>query len=132
MIEGIVRRNFPCVVFTDDILVTGASDCEHLQNLQEVLTHLEKAGLKLRKSKCAFMLTSVEYQGHVISEGLKLTADKVRALAEAPVVKDISQLWSLPLLCQVLAKPVYCPSPVELAATQVCDEFRPLASSPHL
>ena len=45
----------------DDILVTAATDQEHLQNLQEVLTFLEKAGIRLKKDKCDFRLASVEY-----------------------------------------------------------------------
>ena len=56
---------------------------------------MEKAGIKLKKDKCGFMLAAVEYLGHEITEaGLKQTVDKVRALVEAPVSKDISQLWS--------------------------------------
>ena len=95
MIEGILQ-GIPHVTFNiNDILVTGATHREHLPNLQEVLTRLEKAGLKLKKDKCVFMLTAVEYLGHEITEaGLKPTAEKVRALVEAPVPKDVSQLQS--------------------------------------
>ena len=58
----------------DDILVTAATDQEHLQNLQEVLTRLEKAGIRLKEDKCAFMLAVMEYLGHEIKEaGLKPT-----------------------------------------------------------
>ena len=88
-----------------DILVTGATGGKHLQNLQEVLTCLEKAGIKLKKGKCAFMLPSVEYLEYMISEeGLKSTADKVRDLAEAPVPKDISQVRSFLGLVNYYAK----------------------------
>ena len=49
-----ILQGIPYVtVYIDDILVTGATDREHLQNLQEVLTHLEKAGIRLKKDKCA-------------------------------------------------------------------------------
>ena len=83
------------MVYIDDILDIPAESGEHLQNLQEALTHLEKAGLKLKKDKCAFMLPAVEYLGHEITEaGLKPTAEKVRALVEATVPKDVSQLRS--------------------------------------
>ena len=101
--------------------MTGATHREHLQNLQEVLTCLEKAGLKLKKDKYAFMLPAVEYLGHEITEaGLKLTTEKVRALVEAPVPKDISQLRSfLGQVCQVHAKPVECSHPTETAVAEV-------------
>ena len=44
MMEGIFQGIRHVTVYIDDILVTGAIDQEHLQNLQEVLTCLEKAG----------------------------------------------------------------------------------------
>ena len=54
MMEGILQGIPQVTVYIDDILVTGATDRQHLQNLQEVLTHLEKAGIRLKKDKCAF------------------------------------------------------------------------------
>ena len=63
-------------VYIDDILVTGSTQEEHLKNLEEVLTRLQRAGIQLKRSKCAFMLPSVEYLGHIIStEGLHPTAE---------------------------------------------------------
>jgi len=55
-------------IYLDDILITGATEDEHLQNLQEVLGRLEQAGMHLRKDKCVFLLCQVEYLGHQISE----------------------------------------------------------------
>ena len=61
-----------------DILVIGRTETEHLQNLHEVLSRLEKLGICVQKEKCSFFLPSVEYLGHIISaEGLKPTDDKV-------------------------------------------------------
>ena len=40
-------------VYLDDILITGATEEEHLTDLSEVLSRLEKAGMHLRKDKCA-------------------------------------------------------------------------------
>ena len=37
-----------------------------MYNLEHVLEKLEKAGLTLKKSKCIFTATSVEYLGHII------------------------------------------------------------------
>jgi len=41
-------------IYLDDILVTGKTDKEHLDNFQEVLTRLETAGMRLKQRKCAF------------------------------------------------------------------------------
>ena len=58
-----------------------------------VLTKLEEAGLRLKRKKCSFMLPAVEYLGHRISEkGLQPTDEKIRAITEAPVPQDATQL----------------------------------------
>ncbi len=49
-------------------LVTGPSSEDHLQTLDKVLTKIGEAGLKLNRGKCSFMMTKIEYLGHVIDE----------------------------------------------------------------
>lgn len=76
-------------------MVTGASEQEHLQNLENVLYRLETAGMRLKRDKCAFFLPAVEYLGHKISaQGLQPTEGKVRAIKNAPAPADVSQLKS--------------------------------------
>lgn len=80
-------------IYLDDILVMGTSDKEHLETLDQVLSHLKTAGLRLKQSKCAFMLESVNYLGHKISgKGLQTTEEKVRAITEASPPTNVSQL----------------------------------------
>ena len=82
-------------VYIDDILVTGSSEREHLSNLAQVLERLESAGMRLRKEKCAFLLPSVSYLGHIISEeGLRTTESKVRAIVDAPEPRNVGELRS--------------------------------------
>ena len=79
--------------YLDDILITGRSRAEHLETLEEVLKRLEKAGMRLKKSKCKFLMTEIEYLGHKISkEGLKPTQLKVQAITQAPQPKNVSDL----------------------------------------
>ena len=93
--EGILRGIPKVCVYIDDILVTGETDQEHLSTLDKVLTRLAEAGLKLKQQKCHFLKPSVEYLGYNISaEGLRPTAEKVRAMAEAPAPQNVSQLRS--------------------------------------
>ena len=81
------------VVYIDDILVTGATQEEHLRTLEEVLRRLEKAGARLKREKCQFMLPMVEYLGHRISaDGLQPTDSKIKALKDAPIPSNVSQL----------------------------------------
>ena len=91
LLQGIPR----VCVYLDDILVTGAIEEEHLANLAQVLQRLETAGMRLKCQKCAFLLPSVSYLGHVISaEGLYTSESKVTAIVNAPDPKNLSELRS--------------------------------------
>lgn len=82
-------------VFLDDVLITGATEEEHLANLETVMSRLEIAGLRLRKTKCVFFQEEVTYLGHRISaNGLHPTAEKMTAIQEAPAPQDTTQLKS--------------------------------------
>ena len=94
-IEGILRGIKNVAVYIDDILITGVSEEEHLQTLDKVLSRLEAEGMRLKRDKCAFMLSRVEYLGHVITaEGLHPAEDKIRAILKAPAPHNVAQLRS--------------------------------------
>ena len=91
-----ILQGLPRVIcYIDDLLITGADDAEHLSNLEKVLQRLQEYGLHLKKAKCNFMRTSVEYLGHQItSEGLKATASKLAAIVQAPAPTNVQELRS--------------------------------------
>ena len=66
--DGLLQGISGTVVYLDDILITGASEEEHLRSLEEVLRRLERAGLRLKMEKCEFARPSVSYLGHVIDK----------------------------------------------------------------
>ena len=75
--------------YIDDILITSTNDEEHMKNLSDILTRLKQQGIKLRKDKCKFMATSVEYLGHKIDAKIRHTSEcKVEAIQKAPVPKN--------------------------------------------
>ena len=83
------------ICYLDDIMVTGKTEEEHLKNLAKVLQCLREHDVRVKRSKCTFMKTSVEYLGHRIdAEGLHATEDKVKAITEAPVPKNVTELRS--------------------------------------
>ena len=82
-------------MYIDDILITGSSEDEHLHNLTQVLSRLESAGMRHKKEKCAFLLPSVSYLGHVIcAECLQTDGAKVRAIVDAPERQNVGELRS--------------------------------------
>ena len=93
--EGILRGIPGVCVYINDILVTGETEQQHFKTLDEVLDRLNKAGVRLKREKCACMLPSVEYLGHKISAaGLQPADEKVRAIADAPTPRNVTQLRS--------------------------------------
>ena len=64
----------------DDILIRRDPH-DHLQVLDEVLTRLEKDGILAKRSKCEFMVPSVEFLGYrVDGEGRHPTDEKIAAI----------------------------------------------------
>ena len=64
-IEGILQDITRVTVYLDCILVSGAN--EHLQNLDEVLSRIEKSGLRQRRSKCESLGEVEIFLGHKIN-----------------------------------------------------------------
>ena len=55
-----------CVMcYIGDIIVFSETCENHMSHLGDVLSRLKKAGLKLKVSKCNFLMTKVKYLGHV-------------------------------------------------------------------
>ena len=81
--------------YIDDILVTGASEAEHLTNLEEVLRRLRAHCIHMKRNKCLFMQKSVEYLGHRLdAEGIHATPEKIAAVVNAPLPKNTQQIRS--------------------------------------
>ena len=95
VIEGHLSDIPGVLVYLDDILITGSTDTDHLKSLQETLSRLEKAGLRLQKQKCSFMVSSVSYLGYQIDkEGLHPLASKLHAIMQAPQPRNVTELKS--------------------------------------
>jgi len=73
------------LVFFDDILIYSTSWADHLRHLRAVLTVLQHHQLFVKRSKCAFGVSSISYLGHIISEaGVAMDSAKVQAVADWP------------------------------------------------
>ena len=80
------------MVYLDDMLLSGKTDCEHLPTLEAVLHRLARAGFHLKKEKCTFMVSIVTYLGFWIdAEGLNTVTEKPKQF-RMPLSHVISQL----------------------------------------
>ena len=83
------------VVYINDILVTGPTDEEHCRRLEEVMERLKEHGVRLNREKCYFMRPHVEYLGfRVDAQGLHATQEKLKAINEAPIPRNVTELRS--------------------------------------
>ena len=90
IMENVLQGIPGVIVYIDDILVLRKDNDDHLQTLDIALSRLEEAGLKLNRSKCSFLLPSVEYLGYwITTDGLQPTNKKVQK-SRAP--KDVTQI----------------------------------------
>ena len=72
------------ICYLDDVLITGQND-EHFKTLETVFCCLKEHGLRLKRNKCEFWKTKVEYLGYCTdAEGLHKSPAKVKAIVKAP------------------------------------------------
>jgi hypothetical protein len=83
-----------CFVCLDDIILFGKTLQEHNERLREVFERLRQFNLKIEPDKCEFLKTELNYLGHVTGEGVKPDPNKVRAIKEFPVPKNVTDVKS--------------------------------------
>ena len=73
------------IVFFDDILIYSSSFEDHLRHLDLTFQVLLDNHFVLKKSKCSFGQSQVEYLGHLVSQrGVEPMSDKVAAIVNWP------------------------------------------------
>ena len=71
-------------VRSDDILISGTNDKEHLENLKEVLRVIQEKGLRLKFGKCVFMADETIYLGFKINKnGVAPVKEKIENIRTA-------------------------------------------------
>jgi hypothetical protein len=80
-------------IFVDDLNVHNENWEGHLQHLDVVFRKLREMNLKLNRSKCCFVMRSVTFLGHVVSEeGTKPDLGKVDAVVHFPIPKTVTNI----------------------------------------
>jgi hypothetical protein len=82
--------------YIDDLLVVTQGDfTQHLDHLEQVLTRLAAAGLKINATKSTFCCDELEYLGYLINrDGVRPTLKKVDAIRQIAPPKTKKQLRS--------------------------------------
>ena len=85
LMENIFREELDTYVncFLDDVMIFSKTLEEHRIHVNNVFKKLEEKKLYVKKSKCEFVKTEVEFLGHVVGrDGVKMVEDKVKAIRE--------------------------------------------------
>ncbi|XP_064469269.1 uncharacterized protein K02A2.6-like [Ornithodoros turicata] len=89
LLKGIPR----VVPYFDDVLIAAGSKVELAGRLHEVLQRIADAGLRLKRDKCRFGVTQVDFLGFVIDkDGVHPSKEKVKAIHEAPAPTNRQEL----------------------------------------
>lgn len=81
------------LVFMDDILIYSRTLEEHVQLLKEVFQILSDNKFCIKRSKCSFAQSKVQYLGHIVSaEGVATEPSKVDAVVNWPTPKNLKEL----------------------------------------
>ena len=88
-----------CLVYINDIIITGKTFEEHLHHLQQVLDRLKSAGLNIQPSKCHFLQHEVNFLGHIASSrGVSPDPSKTVKVKEWPTptsTQEVQQFLGL-------------------------------------
>lgn len=81
------------LVFFDDILIYSKDYSSHISHIDEVFQIMPTHSLKVKLSKCSFVVTSVAYLGHVIlGHGVSVDPSKVQCITDWPQPKTLKAL----------------------------------------
>ena len=83
------------VVYFDDILIYSKSFNEHLDHIHQVLAVLRAEKLYENIAKCTFCTDRVVFLGFVVTaDGIHVDEEKIQAIKDWPVPKNVSQVRS--------------------------------------
>jgi transposase InsO family protein len=81
--------------YIDDLLVWGNTPKELYDAMEKVFERLVKFNVKVNLDKCQWMVNEVKYLGHRITkDGIKPNDEKLKAIIDAPVPLNVTQLKS--------------------------------------
>ncbi|UYV69914.1 hypothetical protein LAZ67_7001174 [Cordylochernes scorpioides] len=84
-----------CLCYLDDVVIFADNFPDHLRRLEVVLNCFKRAGLKLNPGKCSFGASNIKILGHQVNkDGIRPDDDKIKAVSQFPIPKNLQQLRS--------------------------------------
>ena len=84
------------IAYIDDVIIYSETFQDHLKHLNEVFSKLRDAGLKLKMSKCQFLMEQIRYLEHVISkDGIYPDPEKIRVIQDLRPPKNVREVRSV-------------------------------------
>ena len=79
----------------DDIIVHGQATQDHDKRLEQAMERIQNSGLTLKKEKCKFHMSQLEFMGHLLSaRRMGPTQTKVEAVTEARQPESAAEVRS--------------------------------------
>ena len=67
LMTGILKDFCFALAYLDNIIILSKTPQEHLSHIRMVFKKLGSANLSMKKSKCSFFSTEIQYLGHILS-----------------------------------------------------------------
>ena len=84
------------IIYLNDIVIFSKDLTSHLERLEAVFQKLEKAGLKLKPSKCDLFQQQLAYLRHIISaQGVATDRGKIKAIRNWSTPTNVMEVQSL-------------------------------------
>jgi len=112
-----------CLLYLDDVICFSKTFEEHLDRLDQILTRLREAGLKISTKKCHFFQSQVGFLGHIVSEeGVSTDPEKISVVKNWPTPKTVKQLKSYLGFCSYYRKYVPSFSDIARPLNKLCEK----------
>ena len=80
------------MVYLDDILVFSQNEAKQKEHLAWVLGKLKEHGLHVKRSKCKWGVSQIEYLGHLVTaEGVKPDPAKIDVISRWPTPSNVRE-----------------------------------------